>query len=68
MSCYYWKTHWTNLALSLTYAGEKRIGFGRPRVNTRVLEMGSRRKLGKLKPTSELTEGEWVWLAILNLP
>jgi len=22
--------------------------------------MGSRRKLGKLKPTSELTEGEWV--------
>jgi hypothetical protein len=28
--------------------------------NQRVLEMGSRRSLGKLKPVSELTEREWI--------
>jgi hypothetical protein len=58
---YYRETHWTNLALTPSYAGRKRIGFGGAgRTNRRVLEMGRMRKLEKLKPTSELTEGEWV--------
>ena len=50
-----------NLVLFLPFAGGKRIELTRTaRSDKGILVVGNRKKLGKLLPTSELTEGDWV--------